>query len=101
MSTLRPLSIIKAAAERAASSDTLPKALLGLSALLLGLAPPIARASEAEGGHNFQFCSGYYALCAASTCSTTNKTIKVNLPGGGTATFPQVDCKCPIFHGRA
>lgn len=42
MSTLRPLTILKAAAERAASGGTLPKALLGLSALLLVLAPPMA-----------------------------------------------------------
>jgi len=101
MSTLRPLTSLKAIAQRAASSGTLPKALLGLSALLLVLAPPMARADGDEGDHNFQFCNGYYALCAASTCSNTGKMIKVNVAGGGTAMFPQVDCKCPIFHGRA
>jgi hypothetical protein len=98
---LRPVTILKAAAERAASSAMLLKALLGMSALLLALAPPTARGSEAESGHNFQFCNGYFALCAASTCSPTGKMIKVNVAGGGTAMFPQVDCKCPIFHGRA
>jgi hypothetical protein len=101
MRTLRPVTILKAAAERAARSATLLKALLGVSALLLALAPPMARAGEAGSGHNFQFCNGYYAICAASTCSPTGKMIKVNVAGGGTAMFPQVDCKCPIFHGRA
>jgi hypothetical protein len=94
--SMRSASILKAAAERAASKGSHLKALLGLSALLLALAPPIARAGEAEGSHNFQACDGYYALCAASTCSTTGKTIKV-----GNLNFPQVDCLCPIFRGRA
>ena len=94
--SMRPATILKAAAERAASKDTLLKPLLGLSALLLAFAPPIARAGEDEVSYNFQVCDGYYAICAASTCSTTGKTIKV-----GNQTFPQVDCLCPIFHGRA
>ncbi len=103
MSTLRLLTIVSAVAERTASSDTLLKALLGLSALLLALAPPMARAGGADGGHNFRFCSGYYALCAASTCKPTvpATNIKVNVAGGGTASFPQVDCTCPILHGKA
>jgi hypothetical protein len=101
MGTFRPVTILKAAAERPARSATPLKALLGMSALLLALALPTARAREAESGHNFQFCNGYFALCAASTCSPTGQMIKVNVAGGGTAMFPQVDCKCPIFHGRA
>ena len=96
MRTLRRVTIVKAAAEQAARSATLLKALLGMSALLLALAPPMARAGEAKSDHNFQFCNGYFAICAASTCSPTGKTIKV-----GKETFDQVDCKCPIFHGRA
>src|SRR5271169_4941410 len=98
MSTLRLLTILKAAAERAASGGRVLKALLGLSALLLAFAPPMARAGGAAGGPNFQVCDGYYALCAASTCVTTNKTITVNGTG---LSFPQLDCTCPIFHGRA
>src|SRR5271167_4026583 len=78
MSTVRLLTILKAAAERAASGGRVLKALLGLSALLLAFAPPMARAGGAAGGPNFQVCDGYYALCAASTCVTTNKTITVN-----------------------
>ena len=103
MSRLRLLNIVSAVAERTARSDTLLKALLGLSALLLALAPPMARAGGADGGHNFRFCSGYYALCAASTCKPTvpATNIKVNVTGGGTASFPQVECTCPILYGKA
>jgi len=101
MSTLRPVTTRKTAAERAVRRGTLLKALLSLSALLLALAPPMARADGGETGHNFQSCDGYYALCAASTCTPSGTNIQVNLPGGGTAKFPQADCLCPIFHGRA
>jgi hypothetical protein len=52
--------------------------------------------------HDFQICSGYFALCAASTCQPINhKTITVNVTGDGTAEFPQADCTCPIFSGHA
>lgn len=101
MNTLRCLTILKAAAERAARGGRVLKALLRLSALLLALAPPMARADGAGGGPPFRFCDGYYALCAASTCTPSGTTIQVNLPGGGTAPFPQADCSCPIFQGRA
>lgn len=101
MNTLRCPTILKAAAERAARGGRVLKALLGLSALLLALAPPMARADGAGGGLPFQFCDGYYALCAASTCTPSGTKIQVNLPGGGTREFPQADCLCPIFHGRA
>jgi hypothetical protein len=50
-------------------------------------------------GHDFTICHGHFALCAASTCTATEKTIKVNVTGGGTATFPQYDCTCPIVNG--
>lgn len=99
--SMRPATILKAAAERAARGGRVLKALLRLSALLLALAPPMARADGAGGGPPFRFCDGYYALCAASTCTPSGTTIQVNLPGGGTAPFPQADCSCPIFQGRA
>ncbi len=62
MNTLRCLTILKAAAERAARGGRVPKALLRLSALLLALAPPMARADGAGGGPPVRFCDGYYAL---------------------------------------
>ncbi|HEU0216840.1 MAG TPA: hypothetical protein VFQ90_09270, partial [Stellaceae bacterium] len=51
------------------------------AALLLGL-PPIARPALAD-GHDFEFCNGYFALCAASTCTPTGGTIRVNVASGG------------------
>jgi hypothetical protein len=42
-------------------------------------------------------CDGEYALCAASTCKPTGKTITGN---NGTA-YPEVECRCPILNGRA
>ncbi len=101
MIILRIIAILKSAAERAANGDTLAKARFGLSALLLVLAPAAAEAGDAAGGHDYRLCGGYYALCSASTCKPTGKHIRVNVTGGGTATFPEVACTCPIFSGVA
>ena len=42
-------------------------------------------------------CDGQYALCAASTCKPTNKTIT----GNNGVAYPEVECRCPILKGRA
>jgi len=42
-------------------------------------------------------CNGEYALCAASTCQPTGKTITVN----NGSTYPEVVCRCPILNGIA
>lgn len=42
-------------------------------------------------------CKGDFALCAASTCKPTGKTITGN---NGTA-YPEVVCRCPILNGDA
>jgi len=42
-------------------------------------------------------CHGEYALCAASTCTPTGKTIT---PNNGVP-YPEVICKCPTLHGDA
>ena len=42
-------------------------------------------------------CDGQYALCAASTCKPTGKTITGN---NGTP-YPEVECRCPVLEGRA
>jgi hypothetical protein len=55
--------------------------------------------AQAEQGHDFTIWEGEFALCAASTCKPTGGTITVNVTGGGTATFPEVNCTCPIFDG--
>jgi hypothetical protein len=88
-------------AKAAASENGLLAALLSLSAMLL-LCWPMSRVAMAADGHDFQICSGYFALCAASTCQAIkHKTITVNVTGDGTAEFPQADCTCPIFSGHA
>jgi len=40
-------------------------------------------------------CQGKYALCAASTCRETGKTITTN----NGETYPEVECTCPVLDG--
>jgi hypothetical protein len=103
MRTLQLMAIIKSAVDPAAGGGgAVANALYGLGTLLLLVcAPALARADGAADGHDYQFCHGYYALCSASTCKPTGKHIRVNVTGGGTAIFPEVDCTCPIFYGLA
>jgi len=84
----------------AASGKGLLTAVLSLTAIFLACSPTGQIAMAAE-GHDFQICSGYFALCAASTCKATDTNIRVNVTGDGTALFPQADCTCPIFSGHA
>ena len=42
-------------------------------------------------------CTGQYALCAASTCKPTGKTITAT----SGESYPEVNCKCPILNGEA
>jgi hypothetical protein len=42
-------------------------------------------------------CTGKYALCAASTCKATGKTITAN----SGISYPEVVCKCPILDGKS
>ena len=84
----------------APSGKGLLTAVLSLTAILLVCSPTGQIAMAAE-GHDFQICSGYFALCAASTCKATGANIRVNVTGDGTALFPQADCTCPIFSGHA
>jgi hypothetical protein len=71
-------------------------ALIVVSAIAwLVLQPGQAVAAD----HDFTICHGRFALCAASTCKATGKNITVNVTGGGTATFPEYDCTCPILDG--
>lgn len=59
-----------------------------------------AAAGYAQAG-GYTLCDGEYALCAASTCKPTGKTIAVSTQGGGTASFPEVACECPVLKGEA
>jgi hypothetical protein len=72
--------------------------VLGMATLFLALLSP-GRPALAQSGHEFAYCTGYFALCAASTCKPTGRRIKVNVTGGGTAYFPEANCTCPIFSG--
>ncbi len=86
-------------AARAASRSFFAKAMLGVGVILLA-AVPVGRPAMAQSGHQFAYCSGYFALCAASTCQPTGRKIKVKVTGGGTALFPEANCTCPIFSGQ-
>jgi len=80
---------------------------IGLSILALSVLSVAAGAVEpAPSGvvdllYGLQICEGQYALCAASTCTPTGGMIEVNVAGGGTASFPEAACTCPIFSGPA
>jgi hypothetical protein len=76
------------------------QAMLGLAAVLLACTALGGRA-DARPEHQLKLCGGYYALCAASTCTPTGKTITVNVSGGGTAKYPEAECTCPIESGEA
>jgi hypothetical protein len=83
----------------AAPRNLFAKVLLGLGVALLALTST-ERSVMAGDGHEFRFCTGYFALCAASTCKPTGRQIRVNVTGGGTALFPEANCTCPIFSGQ-
>jgi hypothetical protein len=89
---------LRAAAVSATYANLLAKVLLGLGVLLA--ATQTARPAMAGSGHDFKFCSGYFALCAASTCQPTGRKITVRVTGGGYARFPEANCTCPIFSGK-
>ncbi|MBV8093696.1 MAG: hypothetical protein JO110_10755 [Acetobacteraceae bacterium] len=85
---------------RAASGNAFSKIAFGLGAVLLLFAPPMARPGGAHEFYDFQICGGYFALCAASTCTPKpGQTITVRTATGGTATFPAADCTCPVILG--
>jgi hypothetical protein len=83
---------------RAAHGNPLAKVVIGVSAVLLAFAPP-AHPGRAAEVYDFQICRGYFALCAASTCTPTGKQITVRTATGGTARFPEADCTCPVLLG--
>jgi hypothetical protein len=76
--------------------------VFGLTAVLLVFVPPTARADGvAAATPEFRFCHGYFALCAASTCTATRRHIAVNTINGGTRYFPEADCTCPVILGTS
>ena len=86
----------------AISGYTFSKVVLGLTAVLLVFAPPTARAAGPDKVFDFQTCNGYFALCAASTCTPTGKQIAVHtLIPGHDANFIEADCTCPVILGES
>jgi hypothetical protein len=69
-----------------------------LVAVILLMAPEAGFGSDGAFQHDFRFCPGDFALCAASTCTPTGGTITVNT-ATGTNTFLEAQCTCPIFPG--
>jgi hypothetical protein len=84
---------------RAVRGNGLSRVVFGLSVVLLPFAPPAAHPGRAAEIYDFQICHGYFALCAASTCKPTGGQIAVRTATGGTATFPEADCTCPVILG--
>jgi hypothetical protein len=89
--------IITSAADHGTRIYRVAIGALVLFSALAGLALQAGPAVAAD--HDFTICQGRFALCAASTCKATGKNITVNVTGGGTATFPEYDCTCPILDG--
>ena len=69
------------------------KLLIILASLLLS-SPVFAEPAKLDG---ITTCNGEYALCAASTCKPTGKTIT----GNNGVPYPEVECRCPILNGVA
>ena len=84
---------------RARHGHSPAKVVIILVAVLLAFTPPAARRGAAAEVYDFQICHGYFALCAASTCKPTGGQIAVRTATGGTATFPEADCTCPVILG--
>ena len=91
----------------AVSGNTWSKVVFGLTTVLLVFAPLTARpggAAEDTPGRNpldLTTCRGYFALCAASTCTPhPEQQIAVHtLIPGHDANFPEADCTCPVILG--
>jgi hypothetical protein len=86
--------------KRAISGNGFSKATFGVAAILLAFAPPRS-GGAAEATPGFRFCQGYFALCAASTCTPTGRHIAVNTLNGSTRNFPEADCTCPVILGTS
>jgi hypothetical protein len=89
------------ASRPAASGNTFPKVLFSLGAMVLVFAPSAARPQSAQDTYDFQICNGYFALCAASTCTPTMRPITIRTAAGGTRVFQEADCTCPVLFGQS
>ena len=67
-----------------------------IRALTIGVFLALATAAHAQAPPGLTICKGEFALCAASTCKETGKTIT----GNNGVAYPEVVCKCPILKGK-
>ena len=88
--------------QRAVSHDRLLlKVVFGLAAVFFVIAPPAAQAGAPGEIFDFQICNGYFALCAASTCTPTGNQITYRTSAGRTAMAQEADCTCPVILGSS
>ena len=67
-----------------------------LAVAVLAMAPFAAQA-QSPSTEGLTTCNGRFALCAASTCTPTGRTITTTQGDS----YPEVECRCPILEGRA
>lgn len=84
---------------RATHGRHLAKVAFAVAVIFLAFAPATVRAEGTAESYDFKICRRYFALCAASTCKPTGGQITVRTATGGTAIFPEADCKCPVILG--
>jgi hypothetical protein len=87
--------------QRAVSDNRRSKVVFGLAAMFFVFAPPTARAGGPGEIFDFQICNGYFALCAASTCTPTGNQITFRTAAGSTAMAQEADCTCPVILGSS
>ena len=85
--------------QRAVSDNRRSKVVFGLAAFFFVFAPPTTRAGGPGEIFDFKICQGYFALCAASTCTPTVNQITIRTAAGSTATAQEADCTCPVILG--
>ena len=52
------------------------------------------------GDEDLAYCYGKYAICASSTCSLTGSTITSKTSDGGSITYPEAKCVCPVINAK-
>ena len=62
---------------------------------LLGCASVATPTKKLSGDAELTLCSGKFALCAASTCKLTGRTMTTT----NGVTYPEAECTCPVLTG--
>jgi hypothetical protein len=68
-----------------------------IAAVLVAILTVLPNASSSQQVDGLTTCDGRFALCAASTCTPTGRTIATTMG----ETYPEVECRCPILEGKA